>query len=76
MADTNDNNVTQLKNVRSKASIRESIENELREARLKEFRGALKNLVVKKSAADSVVKGIEAEIQALSEEYADVLPEQ
>ncbi len=74
MADNNDNNVTPIK-TRSKTSIRESIENELREARLKEYRNGLKGLVVKLTAAQAVVKGIEAEIQALSEDYADVLPE-
>ena len=68
-------NVTPMKAGRSKESIRASIVNELAEARLKEFRGKLKTLVVDLTAAQKVVAGKEAEIQALSEDYADVLPE-
>jgi hypothetical protein len=60
---------------RTRESIRKAIESELTETKLKEVKGKLKQLVTELAQAKSVVAAKEAEIQALFEDYADVLPE-
>lgn len=77
MADENEvkDNVQQMKGPRTRASLLKGIEAELVEARLKQFKAALKDLVVKRTAAEKVLAGVVAEIAALGEDYADVIPE-
>jgi hypothetical protein len=71
-----DTNVKEIKaGGRTRESVRKAIEGELTEARLKEVRSKLKGLVTELAQAKSVVAAKEAEIQALFEDYADVLPE-
>ena len=62
------------KPTRTKDSLVKAIENELSEARLKEFRNKLKQLVVDRDAARKVLLAKEAEIDALADDYADVIP--
>ena len=71
-----DDNVQQIggKPPRTKESLVKAVENELSEARLKEFRGKLKQLVVDRDAAKKVLAAKEAEIDALCEDYSDVIP--
>lgn len=74
MEDTNEN-VTTIKGGRTRASIRKAIESELTETKIKEVRGKLKQLVTELATAKNVVRAKEAEIEALFEDYADVIPE-
>ena len=64
-----------IKGGQTRDSIRKQIEGEIKEARIKEARGKIKSLVDELSKAKAVVSGKEDQIQALFEEYADVLPE-
>jgi hypothetical protein len=77
MSDENEqkDNVQQMKGPRTRASILKGVEAKLNEARLKAFEAALKVLVEKRKAAEKVLSGIEAEIEALGDEYSDVIPE-
>jgi hypothetical protein len=76
MDDNNTNNVKEIKTGgRTRESIRKAIEGELTDSRLKEVRSKLKQLVTELASAKKVVEAKEAEINALFEDYADVLPE-
>jgi hypothetical protein len=73
-----DENTIEIKNPktgRTKASIRQAIESELTEAKVKEAKTKLKQLVSELAAAKAVVRAKEAEIDALFEDYADIIPE-
>ena len=70
-----EDNVTQMKGPRTKESMIKSIQNEISDARLKQFKAELKKLIEKKTVAEKVVAGIDAEIDALAADYADVIPE-
>jgi hypothetical protein len=71
-----DNNVKEIKpGGRTRDSIRKAIEGELTEAKLKEVKAKLKQLVTELASAKKVVAAKEAEINALFEDYADVIPE-
>jgi hypothetical protein len=60
---------------RTRASIRKAIEGELTEAKLKEVKAKLKTLITELRAAESVVAAKEAEIEALYDQYTDIIPE-
>ena len=55
------------------SAVEKAIIAEMKEARLKEFRNKLKELVIARDAAQKVLDGKNAEIKALSEDYTDVL---
>lgn len=57
---------------KTSAAMRNSIENELRETKIKEVRGKLKQLIVDLHSAKKVVAAKEAEIDSLIGEYSDV----
>jgi hypothetical protein len=74
--DEQQNNVKEIgKSGRTKDSLRKAIEGELTEAKVKEVRGKLKQLIVDLAAAKKVVQAKEEEIESLFEDYADVIPE-
>lgn len=73
---TNDQGLREIpKGARTKATVRKAIEGEITEARIKEAKGKLKQLVLDLAAAKKVVKAKEDEIDAIFEEYGDVIPE-
>lgn len=71
-----DSNVQQMQTKggpKTASAVEKAIIAEMKEARLKEFRNKLKDLVVARDAAQKVLDGKNAEIKALSEDYSDVL---
>ena len=70
MSDENEqkDNVQQMKGPRTKESLRKAVEGELTEARLKEFKGKLKTMLVERDAARKVLDAKEEQIDALAEE--------
>ena len=74
MDETTNDNVTVMKGGRTKESLRKAVEAELAEARIKEFRGKLKSLVIERDAAKKILQGKEDQINDLCEEYSDVIP--
>lgn len=71
-----DNTMADITDIRpstkTSAAMRNSIENELRETKIKEVRGKLKQLIVDLHSAKKVVAAKEAEIDSLIGEYSDV----
>jgi hypothetical protein len=73
MADENSGPQIQGKPAKTASAIEKALLGEMAEARIKEFRNKLKELVVARDAAQKVLDGKNAEIKALSEDYSDVL---
>lgn len=78
--DEKDEQPTQLqqgggKPPRTRTAVRKAIEGELNEARLKEAKGKLKQLITELAAARKVVSAKEDEIESLFDDYADVITE-
>jgi hypothetical protein len=63
----------QGKQPKTAAQIRAAVEAELSEARLKEGRAKIRAIVVEVNAAKAVVAAKEAQLEAIFEEYSDVI---
>jgi hypothetical protein len=61
------------KQPRTKSAVLAALENELKDARMKEFKAKLKVLFEARSVAKKVLQAKQDEIDALAEEYSDVL---